>query len=185
MAALFGACRLDRWPGCGWFGERAIRAWWAKSLSLQLHGVTTVRITAATGVLRRDGCDATSPLRTTWLSGTSRTEPPCHRLDQAYSGSYVLLSPVPPVRRSRPQAAREDPVEEWAYLDQEVLVPSRSRKACLTCHFFRHHAGVNCIPLLTCQLHQGLIAQGEHLVSRCPGWTEDLVRQRGWAPEVG
>ena len=49
---------------------------------------------------------------------------------------------------------------------------------------FRHHAGANCIPLLTCQLQQGLIAHGEHLTSRCQGWTDDMVRQRGWAPEV-
>ncbi|MEB3185456.1 MAG: hypothetical protein VKM97_06185 [Cyanobacteriota bacterium] len=49
---------------------------------------------------------------------------------------------------------------------------------------FRHHAGVHRIPLLTCQLHQGLIAHGEHLSSRCQGWTDDLVRQKGWAPEV-
>ena len=44
--------------------------------------------------------------------------------------------------------------------------------------------GPNCIPLLTCQLHQGLIAHGEHLTHRCQGWTDDMVRQRGWAPEV-
>ena len=54
----------------------------------------------------------------------------------------------------------------------------------MTCHWFRHYAGVNCIPLLTCQLHQGLIAHGEHLTHRCQGWTDDMVRQRGWAPEV-
>ncbi len=92
---------------------------------------------------------------------------------------------MPPTPFSRPHAAREDPLEEWDYLDHGVLQASRSRKVCITCHWFRHHAGPNCIPLLTCQLHQGLIAQGDHLVSRCPGWTEDLVRQRGWAPEVG
>jgi hypothetical protein len=28
----------------------------------------------------------------------------------------------------------------------------------MTCHFFRHHPGSNGIPLLSCQLHQGLIA---------------------------
>ena len=67
----------------------------------------------------------------------------------------------------------EQPIEEWPYLDQEVLQSSRSRKACLTCHWFRHHAGVNCIPVLTCLLHQGLIAHGEHLTRRCQGWTED------------
>ena len=74
--------------------------------------------------------------------------------------------------------------EAWPYLDGEVLLSGRSRKVCMTCHWFRHHAGVKCIPLLTCQLHQGLISQGDHLTSRCQGRTDDLVRQRGWAPEV-
>jgi hypothetical protein len=49
----------------------------------------------------------------------------------------------------------------------------------MTCHWFRHHAGPGCIPLLTCQLHQGLIGQGEHLTHRCQGWTDDMVRQGG------
>ena len=90
-----------------------------------------------------------------------------------------------PLSRPAALAARLDlPVEEWPYLDSDVLVKTRSRKVCMTCHWFRHHAGVNCIPLLTCQLHQGLIAQGEHLTHRCQGWTDDMVRQRGWAPEV-
>jgi hypothetical protein len=75
-------------------------------------------------------------------------------------------------------------VHEWPYLDQQQLKPSRSRKVCMTCHWFRHHAGVNCIPVLTCHLHQGLIAHGEHLTSRCQGWTDDMSRQQGWAPEV-
>ena len=74
--------------------------------------------------------------------------------------------------------------EEWHYLDEAVLLKTRSRKVCMTCHWFRHHAGVNCIPVLTCQLHQGLIAHGEHLTSRCQGWTDDMTRSRGWAPEV-
>ncbi|MBM5818348.1 MAG: galactose oxidase [Cyanobacteria bacterium K_Offshore_surface_m2_239] len=82
---------------------------------------------------------------------------------------------------SRPLEAMED----WPFRDQDVLMASRSRQVCLTCHWFRHHAGPNCIPLLTCQLHQGLIAQGEHLSHRCQGWTDDLTRQRGWAPEAG
>jgi hypothetical protein len=54
----------------------------------------------------------------------------------------------------------------------------------MTCNWFRHHAGMNCIPVPTCQLHQGLIAHGEHLTSRCQGWTDDQVCQKGWAPEV-
>jgi hypothetical protein len=76
------------------------------------------------------------------------------------------------------------PAEEWPFLDQEVLVKARSRKVCMTCHWFQHQAGVNCIPLLTCQLHQGLIAHGEHLISRCQGWTDDMARQAGRAPGV-
>jgi hypothetical protein len=34
------------------------------------------------------------------------------------------------------------------------------------------------------QLHQGLIAHGEHLTSRCQGWSDEMTRRRGWAPEV-
>jgi hypothetical protein len=37
---------------------------------------------------------------------------------------------------------------------------------------------------LTCQLHHGLIAHDEHLTSRCQGWTDDMTRSQGWAPEV-
>lgn len=40
------------------------------------------------------------------------------------------------------------------------------------------------IPLLTGQLYQGLIAQGEHLTYRCQGWTDAMVQPRGWAAEV-
>jgi len=75
-------------------------------------------------------------------------------------------------------------IEEWPYLDSEALVKTRSRQVCITCYWFRHHAGVNCIPVLACQLHQGLIAHCEHLTSRCQGWTDDMTRSRGWAPEV-
>ncbi len=88
------------------------------------------------------------------------------------------------LRRPRPAGSVDrigTPVEEWPFLDQEVLVQARSRKVCMTCHWFEHHAGVNCIPLLTCQLHQGLIAHGEHLTSRCQGWTNDLTHQAGRA----
>ena len=57
--------------------------------------------------------------------------------------------------------------EGWPFLPPDLLRPSRSRQVCMTCH-----------------LQQGLIAHGEHLTSRCQGWTEDVHRQRGWAPEV-
>jgi hypothetical protein len=58
------------------------------------------------------------------------------------------------------------PVEEWPYLDEDALLEARSRKVCMTC-----------------QLHQGLIAHGEHLTHHCQGWTDDLTRQpRGARP---
>ena len=89
-----------------------------------------------------------------------------------------------PVPLSRLQPSRTDEIEDWPYLDEAVLLRTRSRKVCMTCHWFRHHAGVNCIPVLTCQLHQGLIAHGEHLPSRRQGWTDDMVPSQGWAPEL-
>ena len=89
-----------------------------------------------------------------------------------------------PVNISRLQPSRLQAIEDWPWLDQEVLRTSRSRQVCMTCHFFRHHPEPDDIPLLACHLHQGLIAHGEHLTRRCSGWTENLRRQRGWAPEV-
>jgi hypothetical protein len=48
-----------------------------------------------------------------------------------------------PVPLSRLQPSRIDAIEDWPWLDQDVLRSSRSQ-----------------------------------------GWTDDMVRQRGWAPEV-
>ena len=89
-----------------------------------------------------------------------------------------------PVLLYRLQPSRKEEIEDWPWLDKAVLRSSRSRQVCMTCHFFRHHPGPECIPLLTCHLHQGLIGHGEHLTSRCSGLSEDVHRQRGWAPEV-
>ena len=90
-----------------------------------------------------------------------------------------------PLSRTAAFAARlEAPIEEWPYLDEAVLLKTRSRKVCMTWHWLRHQAGGSCIPVFTCQLHQGLIAHREHLTSRCQGWTDDQVRQQGWGPEV-
>jgi hypothetical protein len=72
--------------------------------------------------------------------------------------------------------------EAWPYLDQAVLQPSRSRQVCLTCHWFRHHAAASCIPLLTCRLHHGLIAHGEHLTRRCRGRPAKWCKSLGSAP---
>ncbi len=91
------------------------------------------------------------------------------------------MAPIPPAGRL---PARQEPIEAWPWLDEAVLLCSRSRQVCMTCYFFRHHAEPNCIPVLACHLHQGLIAHGEHLTHRCNGWTEDLHRQRGWTPEA-
>lgn len=95
------------------------------------------------------------------------------------------MIPVPPARlHPARQESIEESIEEWPFLDQARLVASRSRRICLTCHWFRHCAGAEGIPLLTCQLHRGLITHGEHLTRRCPCWTDDLVLRRGWAPEA-
>lgn len=59
-----------------------------------------------------------------------------------------------------------------------MLLKPCSRKACMTCHWFWHHAGVNCIPAFAYQLHQSLIAHGEYLTHCCQGWTVNMVRQR-------
>ena len=86
--------------------------------------------------------------------------------------------------RSTTVAASSD-CEAWSHLDEGVLRPSRSRQVCMTCHWFRHHASASCITLLCCQLHQGLIGQGEHLNRRCHAWSEAQALRQGWAPEVG
>ena len=95
---------------------------------------------------------------------------------------WLMGLPLP--RPAAMVAKLETPIEEWSYLECDVLLKTRSRKVCMTCHWFRHHAGVNCIPVLACHLHQSLIPHGEHLTSRCQGWTDDMVRQRSWAPEA-
>jgi hypothetical protein len=47
-----------------------------------------------------------------------------------------------PLPRPASLNARLDaPVEEWPYLDEGTLQKTRSRKVCMTCHWFRHHAG--------------------------------------------
>ena len=75
-----------------------------------------------------------------------------------------------PLPRPAALHARLDlPIEEWQNLDEVVLLKTRSRKVCMTCNWLQH---------------QGLIAHGEHLTSRCQGWIDDMTRQRSWAPEV-
>ena len=71
-----------------------------------------------------------------------------------WSGSWASPSPGCPAPAAL--AARlETPVEESPYLDEGTLLKTRSRKVCMSCHWYRHLAGVNCIPVLTCQLQQG------------------------------
>ena len=74
--------------------------------------------------------------------------------------------------------------ESWPQLDTSLLIPSRSKQVCLTCRSFRHHLSDDEIPLLTCQFHQGLIGQGEHLTRRCPNWSGEMTRTLAWAPEA-
>ncbi len=72
----------------------------------------------------------------------------------------------------------------WPYLGPERLLPSRSRRICLTCRWFRHHLDSEGIPLLSCHWHQGLICHGDHLTHRCPCWLEPRRADLGWCPEA-
>lgn len=47
--------------------------------------------------------------------------------------SWFMGIPLP---RSSALAARlESPIEEWPYLDEVVLLKTRSSKVCMTCHW--------------------------------------------------
>ena len=41
-----------------------------------------------------------------------------------------------PVPLSRLQPSRTEEIESWPYLDEGVLLKTRSRKVCMTCHSF-------------------------------------------------
>jgi hypothetical protein len=84
-----------------------------------------------------------------------------------------------------PTARPADPgtVEEWHYLDSDVLRPARSAKVCITCQHFRYEVGRHCVTLLTCPIHQGLIPQGEHLTKRCHQWVARREEVMGWCAE--
>jgi hypothetical protein len=43
----------------------------------------------------------------------------------------VVMVPVP---LSRLQPSRKEEIEDWPYLDEAVLLRTRSRKVCMTCH---------------------------------------------------
>ena len=43
---------------------------------------------------------------------------------------------VPLPRPAALAAKLEIPIEEWPYLDEAVLLKTRSRKVCMTCHSF-------------------------------------------------
>ena len=121
-----------------------------------------------------------SPQRTNPIEHRRETtESPCPCYGWAPAKVAVVL-----VNVSRLEPSNMEAIEHWPSLDQQVLLSSRSHQVCMTCQFFQHHPGPNGIPLLTCHLHQGLIAHGEHLTCRCSGWMVDMRRQRGWEPEV-
>jgi len=73
------------------------------------------------------------------------------------------------MERPHPPFPRPEASGDWPWLDRGLLIPARGARVCMTCHWFGHHEGAQCIPLLTCQLHQGLIAQGDPLLSRRQG----------------
>ena len=77
-----------------------------------------------------------------------------------------------PISRQEPFCLRANKDMPW--LDQDVLLSSRSHQVCMSCHFFRQHPWADGIPLLACHLYEGLIAHGEHLTRRCCEWQENL-----------
>jgi hypothetical protein len=89
------------------------------------------------------------------------------------------MSPFPP-----PAALRSEGLTAWPYLGPERLLQCRSSRVCLTCHWFRHHADGEGIPLLSCHWHQGLICHGDHLTHRCSCWLEARHAGLGWCPEA-
>ena len=67
---------------------------------------------------------------------------------------------VAPVDLSRLEPCRIDAIEDWPWLDQQVLRTSRSHQVCMTCHFCRPHPGPRGCLLLACHLRQGRGARG-------------------------
>ena len=84
---------------------------------------------------------------------------------------------------STARPADPETVEEWRYLDIDVLRPARSSKVFMTCQHFRYEVGRHCVTLLTCPIHQGLIPQGEHLTMRCAQWVARREKVVGWCAE--
>ena len=44
-------------------------------------------------------------------------------------------------------AKLETPIEEWLYLNEDVLLKTSSRKVRMACHWLEQHEGVNHIPI--------------------------------------
>ena len=69
---------------------------------------------------------------------------------RTHRGLVMVLSRSSSDRSVAAVVAAAGDCEAWPCLEQDVLRPSRSRKVCMTCHWFQHHARPQCIPLLTC-----------------------------------
>ncbi|MCP9841153.1 hypothetical protein KBY93_10990 [Synechococcus sp. J7-Johnson] len=46
-----------------------------------------------------------------------------------------MASRLPP--RSRSSGDQQESIEDWSYLDEGVLLKTRSRKVCMTCHWLQ------------------------------------------------
>jgi hypothetical protein len=84
----------------------------------------------------------------TWGSACGRARPGQNQKSSASTDvlcNGVAVAASPPrsrdIRRESRPAADDGGYEQWPYLDEEVLVASRSRKVCVACHWFRHHGG--------------------------------------------
>ena len=93
---------------------------------------------------------------------------PMARTSSRNIGPYPLSAPYRGRKGTAAKPAKlEIPIEEWRYLDEAVLLKTRSLKVCMTCHWVRHHAGVNCIPVLTSDRRCLRKRAGSAMAARC------------------
>jgi len=75
-------------------------------------------------------------------------------------------------------------MDEWEFMEAELLRASRSGQVCITCQHFTYGTDAHCRTLLGCKLQSKQLGQGEHLTKQCRHWLTRRERQVGWCPEA-
>lgn len=68
-------------------------------------------------------------------------------------------------------ATLEAEQQDWPYLDEALLIQSRSFQICLTCTHFRAEEEEPGWPLLVCLHHRGLLASAYPFSRCCLAWS--------------